>query len=78
MIQVDIDIQETENQLLLLLERAANGEEIILFKNHEPFVKLLPIDPTSKPRQRQFGSAKGLIVMAEDFDDPLPDFEAYQ
>ena len=28
----------------------------------------------SKP---QFGSAKGMIVMADDFDEPLEDFEPY-
>ena len=26
---------------------------------------------------RQFGSAKGLVVMSEDFDAPLEDFEDY-
>lgn len=25
----------------------------------------------------QFGSAKGMIVMADDFDEPLEDFEPY-
>jgi hypothetical protein len=28
-------------------------------------------------RPRQFGSAKGMIHMAEDFDEPLEDFEEY-
>lgn len=32
--------------------------------------------PTQKPRP-QFGSARGLIRMAEDFDEPLADFEDY-
>lgn len=31
----------------------------------------------SRPR-RQPGSAKGLIEMASDFDEPLEDFEAYR
>jgi hypothetical protein len=26
------------------------------------------------PQQRQFGSAQGMIVIADDFDDPLEDF----
>lgn len=32
------------------------------------------------PRKRgpQFGSAKGLFTMSDDFDDPLPDFDEYQ
>ncbi len=36
------------------------------------FVKL------DKPKhKRQFGSAKGLIAMADDFDEPLDDFQEY-
>jgi hypothetical protein len=27
--------------------------------------------------QRRFGSAKGIIVIGEDFDEPLEDFEEY-
>jgi hypothetical protein len=27
---------------------------------------------------RRFGSAKGLIEMAEDFDEPLEDFREYE
>jgi hypothetical protein len=35
----------------------------------------VPISVT-KPRP-QFGSAKGLIKMSDDFDEPLEDFEEY-
>jgi len=30
-----------------------------------------------KHKKRQFGSAKGMITMADDFDDPLEDFQEY-
>ena len=29
------------------------------------------------PKQRQFGAAKGFVVMADDFDEPLEDFKDY-
>ncbi|MFN4253916.1 MAG: DUF2281 domain-containing protein [Saprospiraceae bacterium] len=32
--------------------------------------------PPTKPRPR-FGSAKGMFVMAPDFDEPLADFHEY-
>ena len=32
--------------------------------------------PATRPR-RQAGSAKGLITVPDDFDDPLEDFEPY-
>ncbi len=38
-------------------------------------VQLVPVEPPK--RQPQFGSAKGLIVMADDFDAPLADFDDY-
>jgi prevent-host-death family protein len=70
-----IDLQEAQEQFMKLIELAASGEEIVISKNKRPFVKLLPI---SNPiRQREFGSAKGLIKMADDFDESLADFEEY-
>lgn len=32
---------------------------------------------SQRPKQRIFGSAKGLIKIAEDFDEPLEDFREY-
>ena len=32
---------------------------------------------SAKPRQRKAGSAKGEIIMADDFDAPLEDFADY-
>jgi len=33
--------------------------------------------PKKKKKKRVFGSAKGLIKMAPDFDEPLEDFKDY-
>lgn len=32
--------------------------------------------PAERPR-RQFGSARGLVAVPDDFDEPLTDFEPY-
>lgn len=71
-----IELQDAKEQFLKLVEMAANGEEIVIYKNQRPFVKLLSIAHAT--RQREFGSAKGLIQMADDFDEPLADFEEYR
>ena len=55
--------------------RAVKGEEIVITKDDLYGVKLVPIQRT-KPRP-QFGSGKGLITMADDFDEPMKDFEEY-
>ena len=70
-----IDLNKFQENLAELVKLAANGEGILITKEHKPFVKLVPA--MERKRQRQFGSAKGLIKIAEDFDEPLEDFKEY-
>lgn len=70
-----VELQQAEDRFLELIELAASGEGVIISKDRKPLVKLLPIKRRKK--QRQFGSAKGMITMADDFDEPLEDFKEY-
>ncbi|MFY9224789.1 MAG: type II toxin-antitoxin system prevent-host-death family antitoxin [Blastocatellia bacterium] len=70
-----IDIQEINIQLYNLIESLGKGEEIVITKNNSPIAKLVPYTK-NKPKP-QFGSAKGLITISEDFDEPLEDFSEY-
>ena len=70
-----VDLDEAKSHLPDLVEAAIKGEEVVITKDDQPVVKLVPIVLT-KPRP-QFGSAKGLITMSEDFDEPLEDFDEY-
>lgn len=63
-------------ELPALIESVVEGEEIIFTKNNLPIAKLVAVRQ-EKP-QPQFGSAKGLFEMAEDFDAPLEDFDEYR
>ena len=45
------------------------GEEVVITKAGTPVAKLVPI---KRAVGFQFGSAKGKIVIADDFNDPLP------
>lgn len=58
-----------------LIEAAVGGDEVRIAKDDEHIVRLVPVFGM-KPVP-QFGSAKGLITMAEDFDAPLNDFDEY-
>lgn len=69
-----VDLQKAKEQFWELIELAASGEEVVISKGKEPFVKLVSVN---KPKKRQFGSAKGLIQISDDFDEPLKDFEEY-
>jgi len=70
-----INIEEAKSNLTDLIDAAINGEEIIIAKDDQHVVKLVPIS-RSTPHP-QFGSAKGLIAIPDDFDEPLEDFAEY-
>lgn len=70
-----VTFDEAKDQLPNLVEEAIRGEEVILLKGDQPVVRLVPLIPV--PARPRFGSAKGLVTMSEDFDEPLDDFAAY-
>ncbi len=70
-----VPLEEAKKKFLSLVEKASAGEEIIITKNNIPLLKLVCI-PQQKA-QAQFGSAKGLIFISDDFDEPLEDFKEY-
>lgn len=66
-----VNINDTEMQLSELVDAAARGEEIILVRDSLPVVRLVRIPPPAG--ERKFGSMKGRIQIADDFDAPLPE-----
>lgn len=58
-----------------LVQRAMNGEEVVIAKDNTPVVKLVAL--RAPGRTRKPGSAKGKIWMAPDFDAELEDFRDY-
>ncbi len=70
-----IDLSQAQARLAELVQEAARGEEVILTEGGEPVARIIPINRAQRPRE--FGSARGLIHMAEDFDAPLEDFREY-
>jgi len=73
MVQVTLD--EAKGKLLTLIDAAIEGERVLIVKDDQEIVQLVPLVPAE--RRPQFGSAKGLITMANDFDAPLEDFAEY-
>jgi antitoxin (DNA-binding transcriptional repressor) of toxin-antitoxin stability system len=70
-----VDLKEATTHLAELIEEAASGEEVVITQDDGSSFQIVPLRGT-KPRPR-FGSAKGLIKMSEDFDEPLEDFKDY-
>ena len=73
----EVSVEKNQSvQLNDLIESVVNGEEVIFTQNDLPVAKLVAVlNGTPRP---QFGSAKGLFVMSEDFNAPLEDFDEYR
>lgn len=67
-----INIHEAKTHFSKLVESVIGGEEIIIAKAGKPAARLVPID-NGKRQGVRFGLMKGEIVIADDFDAPLPD-----
>ncbi|ARV60546.1 DUF2281 domain-containing protein [Nostocales cyanobacterium HT-58-2] len=71
----EITLTEASKNLAELVEAAMSGEEIVITKDNQPVIKLTPVLPIK--RRRRAGSAKGLVTISDDFDEPLEDFKDY-
>jgi prevent-host-death family protein len=66
----EVGVHHAKTHLSRLLKRVAMGEEIVITSSGEPVARLVPID---KPRTRILGIDRGLFVVPDDFNDPLPE-----
>jgi prevent-host-death family protein len=70
-----VGLQEAAGRLGELIDEVAQGEEVVITREDGAAFKIVPVAPMAL--YPKFGSAKGLVKMAEDFDEPLEDFQAY-
>ena len=70
-----VKLDEAKARLHDLIEAAIRGEHVFILEDDQPVVQLVPVGP--RKRQAKFGSARGLMTMADDFDAPLADFDPY-
>lgn len=68
-----VNIHEAKTHLSKLLQRVMNGERIIIAKAGKPVAILSPIEAAPEPRIP--GNDVGKVVVADNFDAPLPEFE---
>ena len=65
-----VSVQEAKANLSRLLQGVEAGEEITIAREGTPVARLVPF---TARLPRVPGRLKGQIVIADDFDDPLPD-----
>jgi len=63
-------VHEAKTHLSKLLQRVSAGETIDIERRGVVVATLVPPAPV---RRREFGTDAGRLVVADDFDDPLPE-----
>jgi len=71
-----VSVEQAKERLPDLVEAAVNGDEVVITKDDRAVVKLVRV-LEQKPVPR-FGSARGSVTMADDFDEPIEDFDEYR
>jgi prevent-host-death family protein len=66
-----VSLYEAKTSLSALVERAAQGEEIVISKSGKPKARLVPLDDVRSLRKA--GRGRGAWQVRDDFDAPLPD-----
>ena len=66
-----VSIYEAKTRLSHLVDRALQGDDVVITRHGRPVARLVP---AARPRApRRLGSLRGKIHVAKDFDAPLPD-----
>jgi prevent-host-death family protein len=67
-----VNIAAAKAHLPELVERAANGETVILARAGKPRAKIVALDD-KPPKKRVPGKGKGRFRLKKGFDEPLPE-----
>ena len=70
-----VTLDEAKTRLDDLIDAALQGDAVSIIADGERAVLLVPV--SIRKQGGHFGSARGLIEMADDFDAPLEDFKEY-
>ena len=66
-----VNIYEAKTQLSKLVDRAAQGEDIVIARNGKPVARMTTLKAEKRPIV--FGLLEGKGWISDDFDSPLPD-----
>lgn len=73
---IQVTLNEAKTHLSKLIQLALAGEEVIIAKGKQPLVKLIAL-PEARPQRRLGMYPNAIMYMADDFDEPLPEFAEY-
>lgn len=65
-----VTVSRAQAELLELVRRASEGEEIVLEESGQPLARIVPFEAAAPRRP---GRLRGKVKLAPDFDAPLPE-----
>ena len=70
-----VSVYEAKSKLSQMINKALEGEEVVITRNGEDTVRLIPVP--KKNKRDWIGMYDGQIKLHDDFDEPLTGFEEY-
>ena len=70
-----ISLKEASENLSHFVEKALNGDEVVIERDQTPLVKIVAI--RREQGTRTIGGDKGLVNISDDFNAPLEEFKEY-
>ena len=71
---IKLNINEIKTQFSKYIEMVEAGDTVIVCKRNVPVAEIRPVEKEKKKlRKPILGSARGMVTILPDFDDPLPD-----
>jgi prevent-host-death family protein len=65
-----VNIYDAKTRLSQLVDKAAAGEDVVVSRNGKPLARITRLEQPKRPIR--FGVLKGKLIIATDFDAPLP------
>jgi len=69
-----VSVYEAKSKLSQMINAALEGEEVVITRNGKDTVRLTPVP---KKNGDWIGMYDGQIIIHDDFDEPLEEFEEY-
>jgi prevent-host-death family protein len=66
--KLTVNVRELRDNLASYLSQVSSGFEVTITSHGKPIAKIIPAT-AKKPRSALFGSMRGQITVAEDFDE---------
>lgn len=68
---MQVNIHAAKTNLSKLLKKVSEGEDVVIARSGKPIAKIVAYKTEASSRMP--GSAKGMVRIAPDFNEPLPE-----